>query len=123
MVGLSVIVALFAAMEESDGNLSHDLLLMALAILAGGIALKLSAAARSRRRTASRVKRHRHAGVLDAGWTAEGPGQATDMPAADWPHRKVRQSRDERASAGLAELDAAQHDTRGSAANSGPRRL
>lgn len=111
-VGLSVVVALFAAMEDSDGNLSHNLLLVALAALAGAFALKLSAAARYRRRMARRVERRRHASALDAGWSAEGPGKAADVHAADWPHRKGLESRGERVSAALAEHDAVHRDSR-----------
>jgi hypothetical protein len=123
LVGLSVIVALFAAMEDSDGNLSHDLLLVALATLAGGFALKLTSMARYRRRTALRMERRRDASSLDAGWIAEGAGQATDVHATDWPHRKHGEPRGDRATAVVAELDVVPRDARGSAADSEPRRL
>jgi hypothetical protein len=82
LIGLSITVALFAAMEESDGRLSQDMLLAALAALVLASVLKLAANTRSRHRRAESSVRSARASGADMGWTVERASTAKTMGKA-----------------------------------------
>lgn len=107
LFGLSITVALFAAMEEDRGPLAHSLLLTALAVLGLAIAAKLAARARSRhRRTALPAGRVRDTGYT--GWTVEvARGPAAEARTGASSNNDHNASRDERTSTALPELKAA----------------
>jgi hypothetical protein len=116
LIGLSITVALFAAMEEDSGQLRHNMLLAALAALGLAILMKFAGRDRSRsRRSALPAGRVRDASAVDAGWTVEGPRGATEARAGASPSNDHRASRDERTTGALPELKAAQRDTQTSA--------
>jgi hypothetical protein len=117
LIGLSITVALFAAMEDGGGRLPHDMLLTALAALALAIVLKLSAKMKARRRAVARRAVHpRHPGASDTGWTAEGAQRgATEPRGADSQSTHYKTSRDAPVSAVLRERKAARRDTKASA--------
>jgi hypothetical protein len=112
LIGLSITVALFAAMEEDSAQLRHSMLLAALAALGLAIAMTFAGKARSRRRRiAPPAGRVRDANVVDAGWTVEGPrGATTEARAGASSSNDYMASRDERASSALPELKAAHRD-------------
>jgi hypothetical protein len=114
LIGLSITVALFAAMEDGGGRLPHDMLLSALAALVLAIVLKLSTKMRARHRTvARRAVRPHHPGAPDTGWTAEGPPREVMEPrGANSQSTDYKTSRDARASAGLPECKTARRDTK-----------
>jgi hypothetical protein len=124
LIGLSITVALFAAMEEDSFQLRHNMLLAALAASGLAIAMIFAGRARSRRRRpvppAGRV---RDASAGAAGWTAERPqGAAAEARADASSSNDYRASRDERTSAALAELKAAHRETQ-TTADGDARRL
>jgi hypothetical protein len=124
LIGLSITVALFAAMEEDSAQLRHNMLLAALAALGLAIAMIFAGRARSRRRrTAPPAGRARNTNIVDAGWTVEGPRGATaeagPMASSSNDHKA---SRDERTSAALPELKAS-HRNAQTTAEGDSRRL
>jgi len=125
LIGLSITVALFAAMEESGGRLSHDMLLAALAALVLAIVLKFGARARFHRRAgAPRAGRRQDVGARHAGWTAEGSrGAVTGAHAAGSPGKSTRGSRGGRSTAALREPSAVHREAQESAADGDARRL
>jgi hypothetical protein len=113
LIGLSITVALFAAMEEDSVQLRQNMLLAALTALGLAIAMIFAGRARSRRRRpvppAGRV---RDASAVAAGWTVErSRGAATEARAGASSSNDYRASRGERTSAALPELKAAHRDT------------
>jgi len=112
LFGLSITIALFAAMEEDVGPLSHAMLLAALAVLVLAIGMKLAARGRSRRRGAvPPAGRARDAGSGYTGWTVEVPAiQHSEARAAASSSNDHETSRDERARAALPDLKAAQRN-------------
>lgn len=120
LIGSSITVALFAAMEESDGGLSHDMLLAALVALALAAVLKF--AARHRRpRGAVRSANRRDETAVGTGWTVE--AAAAGKTAAAASNSDDRSVRDARASRALADLPAAHRNAQASAADGDTRRL
>jgi len=112
LIGLSITVALFAAMEEDSAQLRYDMLLAALTALGLAIAIIFSRRARSRRRFVPAAGRVRDASEVAAGWTVERPrGTATEARAGASSSNHYRASRDERTSAALPELKAGHRDT------------
>jgi len=61
LIGLSITVALFAAMEEDSAQLRHNMLLAALAALGLAIAMIFAGRARSRRRRGAALAQRRAA--------------------------------------------------------------
>lgn len=119
LIGLSITVALFAAMEESDGRLSYDMRLAALAALALAALLKLAAKDRTRRRRGGSLPASRRDETrVDTGWTVEAAGAS----AAAASSNDERTARDARASA-AADLPAAHRNAQASAADGDTRRL
>jgi hypothetical protein len=112
LFGLSITIALFAAMEEDVGPLSHAMLLAALAVLVLAIGMKLAARGRPRRRAAAPPARPaRDAGRGYTGWTVEAPAiQHAEARAAASSSNDHETSRDERARAALPDLKAAQRN-------------
>jgi hypothetical protein len=112
LFGLSITVALFAAMEEDGGPLAHNMLLMALVILGFAITAQLAARHRSRRRrTASRAGRARDGDARYSGSTVVGPrGSAAKARGARSSNNDHKASRDERTSAARPQLKAAHRD-------------
>jgi hypothetical protein len=111
LIGLSITVALFAAMEEDSAQLRHDMLLAALAALGLAIAMKFAGRDRSRRRRSTPPPGPvRDASAADPGWTVDGPRGATTRSGAS-SGNDYRASRDERTNAALPELKAAHRDT------------
>jgi hypothetical protein len=113
LIGLSITVALFGAMEEDSAQLRHDMLLAALAASGLAIAMIFAGRARSRRRRpAPPAGRVRDASDAVAGWTAERPHgavkEAHTRPSSSNDHRA---SRGDRTSAARPELKAAHRDT------------
>jgi hypothetical protein len=124
LIGLSITVALFGAMEEDSAQLRYDMLLAALTALGLAIAMIFTGKARSRRRRlvppAGLVC---DASSVTAGWTVERPrGAATKARAGASSNNDYRASRDERTSAALPELKAAHRDTQ-TTADGDTRRL
>lgn len=109
LFGLSITVALFAAMENDVGPLAHNMLLTALGLLGLAIAAKLAARGRSRRRRAAPPAGGvRAAGAGHTGWTVEvtrGPAAEARAGASSSNDHKV--ARGERTSAAGPELKAA----------------
>lgn len=107
LFGLSITIALFAAMEDDVGPLAHNMLLTALVVLGLAIAAKLAARGRyRRRRTAPTAGSVRDPRSGDPGWTAEVPrGRAAASKSNDY-----NEARGERTSAALPELKAAHHN-------------
>ncbi len=103
LFGLSITIALFAAMEDDVGPLAHSMLLTALALVGLAIAAKLAARRRpGRRRTSPAAGRARH-----SGWTVGVPrGQAAEARGVGSSGNDHKASRDERTSAALPELKA-----------------
>jgi hypothetical protein len=124
LFGLSIIVALFAAMEDDGGPLAHNMLLTALAMLGLAIAAQLAARARSRRRrTAPPAGRARDAGAGDTGWTVTAPrGPATETRTGASSSNDHKASGDEPTSTALPELKAA-HRNAQTTAEGDSRRL
>jgi hypothetical protein len=112
LIGLSITVALFAAMEEDSAQLRNNMLLAGLAALGLAIAITFAGRARSRRRRAApAASRVRNANVVDAGRMVEGPrGATTEARAEALSSNDYRASRDQRTSAALPELKAAHRD-------------
>ncbi|HEV7414078.1 MAG TPA: hypothetical protein VGP14_10495 [Casimicrobiaceae bacterium] len=112
LIGLSITVALFAAMEEDSLQWRHNMLLAALAALGLAIAMIFAGRARSRRRRpVPAADRVRDESAVAAGWTAERPrGAATEARAGASSSNDYRASRDERTSAALPELKAAHRE-------------
>ena len=112
LIGLSITVALFAAMEEDSALLRNNMLLAGLAALGLAIAMTFAGRARSRRRRAGPAAGSvRNANVVDAGWTVEGPrGATTQARAGASSSDDYRASRDQRTSGALPELKAAHRD-------------
>jgi hypothetical protein len=113
LIGVSITVALFAAMEEDSAQLRYGMLLAALTALGLAIATIFARRAKSRRRRfvppAGRV---RDASSVAAGWTVERPrGAATEARVGASSSNDYRASRNERTSATLPELEAAHRDT------------
>ena len=105
LFGLSITIALFAAMEDDVGPLAHNMLLAALAVLGLAIAAKLAARGRHRRRrTAPAAGSVRDPRSGDPGWTAEVPRAAASKS------NDHNEARGERTSAALPELKAARHN-------------
>ena len=107
LFGLSITVALFAAMEDDVGPLAHNMLLAALAVLGLAIAAKLAARGTFRRGRAARRTR----AAAHTGWTIE----AVHSPAADARGRASssndhKAARDERTSAALPQLKVARRN-------------
>jgi len=123
LIGLSITVALFAAMEESGGGLSHDMLVAAFAALALSAVLKFAAKDRPRRRRGgSRPESRRDETTVGTGWTVEA-APAAGKPAAAASSNDDRSARDARASAALTDLPAAHRNAEASAADGDTRRL
>ncbi|MGH8314893.1 MAG: hypothetical protein ACRETU_07050 [Steroidobacterales bacterium] len=80
LIGLSIVEALFAAMEDNDAALSHGLLLTAACALAAGIGLKLIPGMMRRRGgpSASRATT-----APDAGWKAARPAGHNEERVAE----------------------------------------
>jgi hypothetical protein len=113
LIGLSITVALFAAMEESDGRLSHDMLLAGLAALVFAIVLKVAARYKPRHaRGRSRPVRLDET-TAGTGWTVETPQAAAT--AASATSKDNRTARDARASEALPDLTAPHRDAQVSA--------
>jgi hypothetical protein len=124
LFGLSITVALFAAMEDDVGPLAHNMLLTALAVLGLAIATKLAARGRSRRRrTARPAGRVRDVSPAHTGWMVEGArGPAAEARAGASSSNAHNASRDERTSDALPELKAA-HRNAQTTAEGDSRRL
>jgi hypothetical protein len=112
LFGLSITIALFAAMEEDVGPLSHAMLLAALAVLVLAIGMKLAARRRSGRRGAAPpAGRARDAGRGHTGWTVEVPAiQHAEARAAGSSSNDHETSRDERTRAALPEIKTTQRN-------------
>lgn len=112
LIGVSITVALFAAMEEDSAQLRNNMLLAGLAALGLAIAITFAGRARSRgRRAAPAASRVRNANVVDAGRMVEGSrGATTEARAGASSSNDYRASRDQRTSAALPELKAAHRD-------------
>jgi hypothetical protein len=112
LFGLSITIALFAAMEDDVGPLAHNMLLTALVVLGLAIAAKLAARGRyRRRRTAPAAGSVRGPRSGDPGWTAEVPrGRAAQARAAASKSNDHNEARGERTSAALPERKAAHHN-------------
>jgi hypothetical protein len=80
LIGLSIVVALFAAMEDNDAALSHGLLLTAAGALVAGIGLKLATGTR-RRRVGARAHLSGSPGP-DVGWKLGSPTDRADGASA-----------------------------------------
>jgi hypothetical protein len=124
LIGLSITIALFGAMEEDSAQLRQNLLLAALAASGLAIAMIFGGRARSRRRravpTAGRV---RDASAAAAGWTVERQrGAAKEARAGPSSSNDYRASRGERTNAALPERKAAHRDTQ-TTADGDTRRL
>ncbi len=117
LIGLSITVALFAAMEESDSRLSHDMLLAALAALVTAIVLKFAARPGARHRS---VPHPHHPSAVDTGWTAKQP---SDSPKSHVPDSSSKNYGAVRRSGAVPERNALHHDTQGSASEGDTRRL
>jgi hypothetical protein len=117
LIGLSITVALFAAMDDDGGRLPHDLLLAALAALGLAIVMKFAGRNRARhRRVPPEAGGPRDASTVDTGWMVEGPrGAATEARSGASSSNDRRASRDERTKAALPELKAAHRDAQTSA--------
>jgi hypothetical protein len=113
LIGLSIILALFGAMEEDSARLRHDMLLSALAALGLAIAMILTGRARSRRRRpVAPAGRVRDASEGAAGWTVERlRGAAKKAPAGASSSKDYRASHGDRTSAPRPELKASHHET------------
>jgi hypothetical protein len=124
LFGLSITVALFAAMEDDGGPLAHNMLLTALVLLVLAIAAQLAARGRSRRRrTAPPAGRMRDARAGDARWTVEvAGGPAAKARVGDSSSNDHKATRDERTSGALPELKAA-HRNAQTTAEGDSRRL
>ncbi|HEX4523464.1 MAG TPA: hypothetical protein VH704_08085 [Casimicrobiaceae bacterium] len=111
VIGLSITVALFAAMEEDSAQLRQNLLLAALAAL--GLAIAMIYAGRARaRRPVPRAGRVCAASAAAAGWKVERPrGAATQVRAGASSSNDYRASRDGETRASLPELKAARRNT------------
>ena|SRR5690349_19634355 len=117
LIGAAITVALFAAMEESEGRLSQHMLLVALAALAAASVLKFAARdRRSRRRVGS--ARYRAPGhPADIGWTVESARPAGAPGRADRGNKTARDERTSKAPAAVSapldtQMPAAERDTR-----------
>jgi hypothetical protein len=125
LFGLSIIVALFAAMEDDVGPLAHNMLLTALALLGLAIAAKLAARGRSRRRrSAPPAGLPSDASAAETGRTAEGSRDvgATETLIRASSGNDYRASRDERGTAASPKLSAA-HRNEETTAEGETRRL
>ena len=125
LIGLSIVVALFAEMEESDGRLSYDLLVMAVGALALAMVLKLAGKDRSRHRRATPPSgSRRNATELGVGWTVESQrGDVMETHATSSSSKEYKTSGDGRTSGTLPELEGVHRDARASAADGESRRL
>jgi hypothetical protein len=122
LIGLSITVALFAAMEEDSVQWRHNMLLAALAALGLAILMKFAGRDMSRhRRSPPPAGRVRDASTGYAGWTVERPRGATEARAGTSPSDDYRAARDERTTGALPELKAAHRDTQTSAEGDTPR--
>ena len=112
LFGLSITVALFAAMEDDAGPLAHNMLLTALVLLVLAIAAQLAAKSRfRRRRSAPPAGRVRDAGAGYTGWTVEmARGPAAEARAGASSSNDHKTSRDERTRDAPSELKAAQRN-------------
>jgi CRP-like cAMP-binding protein len=124
LIGLSITVALFAAMEEDSAQLRYDMLLAALSALGLAIATIFARRTRSRRRRlvllAGRV---RDASEAAAGWTVERPrGAGAEARSGASSSNDYRTSHGDRTSAALPELKAAHRETQ-TTADDDTRRL
>jgi len=124
LIGLSITVALFGAMEEDSAQLRHDMLLAALAASGLAIAMIFGGRARSRRRRPVPPRgRVRDASEAAAGWTVERTrGAAKEARAGASSSKDYRASRGDRTSAARPELKAAHHETQ-TTADGDTRRL
>jgi hypothetical protein len=123
LIGLSITVALFAAMEEDSVQLRHNMLLAGLAASGLAIAMIFAGRAGSRRRRRVPTAGVRDASKVAVGWTVERPRDAaTEARAGASSSNDYRASRDERTSAALPELKAAHRDTQ-TTADGDTRRL
>ena len=118
LIGLSITVALFAAMEESDGRLSHDMLLIAVAALVTAIILKFAARPGARHRS---VPHPHHPSAVDTGWTVKQPSDS--VPKSHAPDSSSKNYGALRRSGAVPEQNALHHDAQGSAAEGDTRRL
>jgi hypothetical protein len=115
LIGSSITVALFAAMEGSDGRLSHDMLLAAFVALVLAIVLKVAAKSRPRRTRGRSLPTVRlHDATAGTGWTVERPAAAT-TPAASTSSKDNEATRDARASETLSDLTVLHRDAEASA--------
>jgi len=111
LFGLSITIALFAAMEEDVGPLSHAMLLAALAVLVLAVGMKLAARGKSRRRGAAPPAGRARDAASHTSWTVEVPAiQHSEARAAASSSNDHETSRDERARAALPDLKAAQRN-------------
>lgn len=125
LIGLAIVVALFAEMEESDGRLSYDLLLVAVAALVLAMVLKLAGKDRSRRRRATpRSGSRRNATERGVGWALDRPrGDVMETHATSSSSKEYRTSRDGRTGGPLPELEGVRRDAMASAADGESPRL
>lgn len=125
LIGLSIVVALFAEMEESDGGSSHDLVLIAVGALALAMVLKLAGKDRSRHRRATPPSgSRRNATELGVGWTVERQrGDVVETHATSSSSKEYKTSGDGRTSSTRPELEGVHRDARASAADGESRRL
>ena len=115
-IGLSIVAALFAGIEETDGELSRRLLLAAAGALMAGMALKFAARAKLRGiAAAARPARRRDSTGLDVGWAAGGP-------VGDAPDKRAKAARARRSAAARPNINATHPDSHGPATADGETR-
>ncbi|MGH8850675.1 MAG: hypothetical protein ACREYD_06745 [Casimicrobiaceae bacterium] len=119
LIGVSIVVALFAAMEDKDAALSHKLLLTAAGALLAAIGLKVAARI-TRRRINAPAGRSGSAG-LDAGWKPETPLEETDGSAAA-SSKSYKPERRGRSSPPSQDVDGLPRDSHGPVTADGERR-
>lgn len=125
LIGLAIVVALFAEMEESDGRLSYDLLLVAVAALVLAMVLMLAGKDRSRHRRATPPSGSRRSATeLGVGWKVEREsGDLVETHATNPSSKQYKRVGDGRTRDTLAELEGVHRDARASAADGESRRL
>lgn len=116
LIGLAIVAALFAAMEETDGLSSYRLLLAAAGALGAGVGLRLAARTKVRGSAASApAGPRRDAAALDAGRTASGPDDGATR-------RSLKAARDSRSAAARRNTNAVHRGSRGPATADGETR-
>jgi hypothetical protein len=124
LIGLSIVVALFAAMEESEGRLAQDMRLAALAALVLAVVLKLSGKVPTRRRGMPRANPPREMIEPRAPWPGDrGDGIVADARETASAARNYGEPRDARVSEARPKVSALHRDAHGSTADGDTRRL